>query len=383
MLRQKEGKVGTSMGLRVDESLLGQLYRTPDCEQAWLPLLDELCARFRVRNAAVQLLRARADRLDQEWMVRDSYSVSQARAHDRWLAAPDNLRLSRAGSYPPPPISSDARIFGDDPKALASVHSGLDAIGLGAGFWTSFPLGEGRHVTMILHRAAGDYRDIQDAEEGFLRTFLPHLRQAVHLSTRLRDLDDAADRYRAAAGAVDSAMLVCDADLRVEWCNGPAEAILAASPHLSQRQGRLWTPSGATMKALRDLVHRQIDHPAADGLMALGQPGMTPLQVRAAEVRRNARADDAVLLLLAQPETVRLPSSQDLARLFGLTGAEAQLAAALAAGETVRGYAGQRGTTEGTVRVQLKQVLAKTGAARQSDLVRMIFQSVAMQARAG
>lgn len=371
------------MALSVDEPLLGQLYRTPECETAWLPLLDDLCVRFGVRNAAVQLLRARGDRLHQMWMVRDSYSETQACAHDRWLAEPDNLRLSRPGTYPPPPISSDARFFGDDPKALQSVHAGLDAIGLGAGFWTSFPVDGGRHVTMILHRDAGDHRDIEEAEEVFLQAFLPHLRQSLHLSARLRDLTDAADRFRAAADAVDSAMLLCDDDLRIEWCNDAAQAMLGASPQLSIRQGRLWSRSGTAMKALRDLVHRQLDYQSADGLIVLGQSAEMPLQVRTAGVRRHAHADDMAVLLLAEPERVRLPSSADLVQLFGLTRAEAQLAAALAAGETVRAIAEQRGTTEGTVRVQLKQVLAKTGAGRQSDLVRLIFQSVAMQGRVG
>jgi len=378
---KKKQPAGDYMGLHLDESLLGQLYRTPDDEQAWLPLLDELCARFRVRNAAVQLLRARADRLDQVWMVRDSYSVSQACAHDRWLAAPDNPRLTRIRSSPPPPIGSDMRSFGSNPQALAAIQTGLEAIGLGAGFWLSFPLGEGRHVSMVLHRAPGDNRDIDEAEEAFLRTFLPHMRQSVSLASKLHDLDYAAERFRTAADAVDSAMVVCDADLRVEWCNVAAEATLAASPHVSLRRGMLWSPTASVMKGLRDLVQRQLHSASTEALLAVGQQGMMPLQVRAVGVHRTARVDECAVLMLAEPERVRQPACTDLVRLFGLTGAEARLAAALAAGQTVRGYAEQRGTAEGTVRAQLKQVLGKSGASRQSDLVRMILQSVAMQAR--
>jgi DNA-binding CsgD family transcriptional regulator len=42
----------------------------------------------------------------------------------------------------------------------------------------------------------------------------------------------------------------------------------------------------------------------------------------------------------------------------------------------VRTYAAEAGVTEGTARIRLKQVLAKTGAARQADLVRIVLSSL-------
>jgi DNA-binding CsgD family transcriptional regulator len=60
-------------------------------------------------------------------------------------------------------------------------------------------------------------------------------------------------------------------------------------------------------------------------------------------------------------------------RLYRLTPAEARLAEALMAGNRLRDAADQLEITEGTARSYLKRVLRKTGAQRQSDLVRVVL----------
>jgi DNA-binding CsgD family transcriptional regulator len=94
----------------------------------------------------------------------------------------------------------------------------------------------------------------------------------------------------------------------------------------------------------------------------------------------GAAARDEVLLLIAAPERRAQVAPADLARLFRLTGAEAQLAAALAAGDTLSDYAARRGITTGTARIQLKQLFGKTGTGRQADLVRLVLHSLSAPA---
>jgi DNA-binding CsgD family transcriptional regulator len=87
-------------------------------------------------------------------------------------------------------------------------------------------------------------------------------------------------------------------------------------------------------------------------------------------------ARPTALLLISDPErAVQLPTDH-LARTFGLTGAEAKLAAALATGTSLTDYAGTARITIGTARWYLKQALAKTGAHRQSELVRHVISAV-------
>jgi DNA-binding CsgD family transcriptional regulator len=80
----------------------------------------------------------------------------------------------------------------------------------------------------------------------------------------------------------------------------------------------------------------------------------------------------AALLLIHDPDRAVAMPADRLARVYGLTPAEAKLAAALAGGSSLGAYADNARITIGTARWYLKQVLAKTGAHRQSDLVRQV-----------
>jgi DNA-binding CsgD family transcriptional regulator len=65
---------------------------------------------------------------------------------------------------------------------------------------------------------------------------------------------------------------------------------------------------------------------------------------------------------------------------YGLTPAEVRVAESLAAGLSVRAIADRHGVTYETARTQLKAVLSKTGANRQSELVSLLMRE---QARSG
>ena len=62
------------------------------------------------------------------------------------------------------------------------------------------------------------------------------------------------------------------------------------------------------------------------------------------------------------------PSQGLLRRLFGLSAAEAALAAAMAEGKSVAAIAQMRGVLPGSLRSQLTAIRRKTGCARQADL---------------
>jgi len=80
----------------------------------------------------------------------------------------------------------------------------------------------------------------------------------------------------------------------------------------------------------------------------------------------------AALLLIHDPDRAVAMPPERLVRVYGLTQAEARLAAALAGGSSLGAYADNARITIGTARWYLKQVLAKTGAHRQSELVRQV-----------
>lgn len=77
-------------------------------------------------------------------------------------------------------------------------------------------------------------------------------------------------------------------------------------------------------------------------------------------------------LLIVTRAVGATPQADLVEALFDLTPAEARVAARISRGETVSEIAASSELSPHTVRSQVKSVLAKTGAARQTDLVRLL-----------
>jgi DNA-binding CsgD family transcriptional regulator len=86
-----------------------------------------------------------------------------------------------------------------------------------------------------------------------------------------------------------------------------------------------------------------------------------------------ASVDDQRLAMIIIVDPARyVPSEKDLADLFGLSPAEARVAAALMAGKSLADIAAASGVQITTVRTQLRSTLRKVGVKRQFDLVRIL-----------
>jgi len=83
------------------------------------------------------------------------------------------------------------------------------------------------------------------------------------------------------------------------------------------------------------------------------------------------------LVFVTDPE--RTPGSplHRLADLYGLTPAESRVAQKLMAGLSTQEVADQNAVSINTVRTQVKSLLSKTDCRRQSQLVRLLYRSVA------
>jgi DNA-binding CsgD family transcriptional regulator len=88
---------------------------------------------------------------------------------------------------------------------------------------------------------------------------------------------------------------------------------------------------------------------------------------------RLSRIGACALLIITDLAAQPSINTTDLARVFGLTGAESRLAARLANGSTLNEVAEELGIARETARNQLKAVFAKTGTHRQSELVALLM----------
>jgi DNA-binding NarL/FixJ family response regulator len=181
------------------------------------------------------------------------------------------------------------------------------------------------------------------------------------------------ERLYAGAPALDQlpfASLLLGADGRVLDRNPAASALLEVPDGPSiDPAGRLRGATAADTAALLQAAER-----ARTGrtsvIVALRRGGRHPL---IASVRALNGASGTVLVHLADPEAPPCPSADTVGKLYGLTPAEARLAAALAGGSTVEEAAGALGVTPGSARTYLKTVFSKLGVSRQAELVRLVL----------
>ena len=232
-----------------------------------------------------------------------------------------------------------------------------------------------------------DREPFEQQEANTLGLLFPHLAQAARVHSRMTQM-------HARIGALESiydhwptGVILTAADGLVLWCNERAEKMLASNDGLGTCNQRLTAAHPSTNHDLRDLLRR------AAAFDREQQPGGHVV------VPRPSHAEPYSLLVAPRPpqngspfgilnrplavvfvsdpaSAVRTPV-EALQSLHGLTPAEARLAEALMAGNCVREAAGLLEITECTARTYLKRVFHKTGACRQSDLVRIVLSGLA------
>ena len=118
------------------------------------------------------------------------------------------------------------------------------------------------------------------------------------------------------------------------------------------------------------------------GSMLVQRPsGRLPLTLHISPVPHRADFGAqrvAALVLLVDPVERPRIDPASLATALGLTRAESQVAAALAAGHTVRDIAVSTSRTQTAVRWHIKQMHAKLGLSRQADLVRLVLMTAGL-----
>jgi DNA-binding CsgD family transcriptional regulator/PAS domain-containing protein len=357
-----------------DPTLLA-LYASSADAALWPRALDTLCSDTGACSAVVQAFRFDDGRARVLWSAQDSRSAAQHRLPSHGVVDDDNPRL-----HPQRALRGLDRIAGDDQLfdagdvARPRLQQQLATLGLGRFIGTLREAGGGIYLGLALHRSIGDNNDFSAAQIGRFAALTPHIGQAFDVSRRLQIAQALDAQLRKHFDSLRCGLLVCDLQGHVRWHNRAAELLLARHAPLRLSMATLQGKRAAdTALLLRELTAASAD---VDGTryLHLGHGG-DALHVAI----QAAAAPASMMLVLTRADAVSAIAPDALATLFGLTPTEAQLAAALVAGRTVKQYALQRRVSEGTARCQLKLVQAKTGARRQSDIVRLVLCSAAAQ----
>ena len=230
--------------------------------------------------------------------------------------------------------------------------------------------------------------DYGSAEHEIIRALLPHLQRAFSIHRRLGRAEIERASSSSALDELACGVLFIDERGKLLLCNRSAQTILDAGDGLTlSANGEICAARSDDQAALRRLVGAACaaGNGATDtsgGAMPVQRRSLkrsysvivAPLRVRGWQLLPRRPA--AVVFVTDPDKVVQLPQDR-LRALFQLTPAEARLAAALAARQTVEEYAEHAGISSGTARWTLKKILEKTGCRRQSELMLLLVGSAA------
>jgi DNA-binding CsgD family transcriptional regulator len=234
-------------------------------------------------------------------------------------------------------------------------------------------------VTVAFSRtkAAGP---IDNVEMETLRILAPHLRRSFKIG---RVLDVNAAKAEPAVALLDKVtvgVVFIDEQLGIVGANNAASDMMSKGDPFIVKKNKLAVrergENARFQKALtltvRDELgpaHRGIGvsicrcagHRCVLNILPLGNGEIRPL------MRRSARA----AILISPEANVPLSSDEAIAQVYDLTASERRIFSAIAVGKTPFEIAEELGVAQSTVKFHLHNVFSKTGAARQSDLVRL------------
>ncbi|MBE1204069.1 helix-turn-helix transcriptional regulator [Aminobacter carboxidus] len=242
----------------------------------------------------------------------------------------------------------------------------------------------GARVRMRATRVLG--RDnFGTSERQTFQLLLPHLTQAMSLFLRLNGLESERELFAGALGRLAVGAIIVDKECRILQTTPQAEAILAEKDVLKNDRGRLRLldeagPSGAFAAAVAEIAEADpASFPGSRAFSIHRSSGEAlGLVVRPAphSAKLHAPLRGAALVIIADAGSTVAPQPAILVRLFGLTPAEAELAALMGQGLDLYDASAALGVTKNTAKAHLRMVFSKTGVSRQSELVRLLLRSV-------
>jgi DNA-binding CsgD family transcriptional regulator len=220
---------------------------------------------------------------------------------------------------------------------------------------------------------------ITSAQREIFSSFAPHVRAAVR--TRLALEAHGIAVLTAATESLAIPLFICDRSGRVGNLTQASVSLVTSGRGLELRAGRLYAAQPADDKALSDAIGAAIDSRAKPGPPALrtviirDQNAHSTLVLDVFTLPSRGRAFDCFSFEPRALVVARGPRGDDarkvaiLDAVYGLTSAECDVGLLIAQGKTPEAIALNRGVTVGTVRAQIKTILAKMDVSRQIDLV--------------
>lgn len=206
-----------------------------------------------------------------------------------------------------------------------------------------------------------------------LGLLLPHVHRAAELKARLGTAFDQRGVITAMLDRLAAPTFAVTTQGLVVFANRAAEELLAAGTTFKVQAMRLTSNDDRLSAGLKAAIRRACNSPATGSAFMAGAQGsdtqqihVTPITPRLAE--SSFRPEPLAMVLISDTAS-SAPDALTVQALLDLTPSQAQVAAGLAAGETLAVIAARMSVTLNTVRTHLARVFERTGVHTQSQLV--------------
>ena len=225
--------------------------------------------------------------------------------------------------------------------------------------------------------------DFDATETRLFVELIPHLQRAVQLQMRLAGVDGLPEGSVGILNRLQQGVILVDGEARVIFANRAAEGMLRAGRGLFLGRDGLRAEIPAETRRLRraiaDCAKPHAGLGGAGGHLRISREHGVSLTVLVAPYHVGLSWIDVVrpraILFITDPETTADVRRQRLGEDFGLTPAEAAVAAEVVKADGLQAVSGRLGISLETVRTHLAHVFDKTCTRRQAELIRLLLLS--------
>lgn len=217
-------------------------------------------------------------------------------------------------------------------------------------------------------------------DQAMLERLRPHLQRVARMHGCLQQTWHDAEIARDLLDGVRTCLTATDAMACVVRTNQAAETMLRAGDGLKVVSGRLVAWSRPQTETLHRLIRRAAapgpGESADGGGMIIDTPSGVRHGIMVMPLNRRStilgKLDRSLALVSMSSLDQHTDPDRHLIDMFGLTAAEARLAAEVAAGRRLDVLAEEHKVRMTTLRTQMRAIYGKTGTSRQAELVHLV-----------
>jgi DNA-binding CsgD family transcriptional regulator len=369
------------LGVSEFSDLVKTIYMGPLEEPPWSSFLDAACTLM--NGLAVSLI------LEPPASEGPGYILNAAgRAHSGWRSYRDRFFASDPFVNLPEGKPVTLSEFLPQEEFLAGEFNQLFLKPTGVRFILGADLRAESDIRARFRISRGEKaNDFGPKEREICAMLLPHLRQSVEIYARLSRIASERTLYAGTLNQMAVGTIIVDDHGRILDKDPVAESLLKEADGVASVSGMLSlndrAASGRLHEAIRKIAEseRKGERSLVEAIRVERPSGKRDFGLIVKPAPQPRYLDEqhipAIVVFISDPDRSTALAPAALAKLFGLTPAEATFAVLLGEGLTLDEAAMELSIARNTARAHLRSIFAKTGVSRQTMLVRLIVTSLA------